>query len=118
MSGTFGTRDVDIDTSSLSALSVSCTYASNSHTRGCFAIVTEDYKVVTGAFISSRELNGTAFYSFTGLQPGTYLLLVYDLEQDGTYTISRKPALIRSIAINQSLMETGKKERKIGVDSR
>ena len=61
--------------------------------------------MVTGAFISSRELNGTAFYSFTGLQPGTYLLLVYDLEQDGTYTISRKPALIRSIAINQSLVK-------------
>ena len=64
--------------------------------------------MVMGAFISSEEQNGSVFYRFTGLDAGSYVLLIYDLEQDGLYTISRRPAFIRSVAINHTTLDTGK----------
>jgi len=104
---TFGTRNVYIHADGHD-LSVSCSYANNSHTRGCCAILTKGQRVVMGAFISSEEQNGYASYRFTGLDAGSYVILIYDLEQDGLYTISRRPAFIRYVVINHTPLDTGK----------
>ena len=94
-----------------SDISILCNFAKGSTARGCYILMFKGTVVVSGTVAtvekSSVEVSfNSARYLVFGLNIGTYSILVFDVESDGSFNPSQRPAFSAVVNITSKLAST------------
>ena len=94
-----------------SDIGISCIFAKGSTARGCYILIFKDTVVVSGtvATVANSAVEmapNSAEHLITGLTTGTYNILVFDVESDGSFNPSRRPAFSAVANIISKLVST------------
>ena len=90
-----------------SDIGISCIFAKGSTARGCYILIFKETVVVSGtvATVANSAVEvapNSAEHLVTGLTTGTYNILVFDVESDGSFNPSQRPAFsaVANISVN------------------
>ena len=79
-------------------ISIQCVFASGSKARGCHVVI-RNSSIQMNVTRSGNPLSHTAEQTVTGLIPGSYEVLIFDWESDGSF--SSTPSFVGHAAIGE-----------------
>ena len=94
-----------------SDISILCIFAKGSTARGCYILVFKETVVVSGTVATAEKSTvemsfNSSKYLVSNLTMGTYSILVFDVESDGSFNPSQRPAFSAVVSVTGKLATT------------
>ena len=108
---TYDTQEVQLTVQNDSDISILCIFAKGSTPKGCYILVFNRTVVVSGTVATAEkspvEMSfNSAKYLVPNLTMGTYSILVFDVESDGSFNPSQRPAFSAVVNVTGKLATT------------
>ena len=104
-SATYDVQDVELR-GGRENISIQCVFASGSQARGCLVVIrNSSTDKITSFFINvTRNSSSQAEQTLTGLTPGSYEVLIFDWERDGS--VASTPSYVGHVNVTEPAVFT------------